>query len=61
MDIENVETLEKETVLEGGVAPDPKGKVSGSRLSVLHPLEHTSAPHQRCASCASFAITCAIH
>jgi hypothetical protein len=55
-DIGNVETLEKETELEGGVAPDPKGKAKEQTAaveSVLHnpapilPAEAPAAPAQQ--------------
>jgi hypothetical protein len=42
-DIGNVETLEKETELEGGVAPDPKGKAK-EQTAAVESVPHISAP-----------------
>jgi hypothetical protein len=55
-DIENVETLKKETELEGGVAPDPKGKAKEQTAAVesvphipasVLPAEAPAAPTQQ--------------
>jgi hypothetical protein len=42
-DIENVKTLEKETELEGGVAPDPKGKAK-EQTAAVESVPHIPAP-----------------
>jgi hypothetical protein len=42
-DIGNVETLEKETELEGGVAPDPKGKAK-EQTAAVKSVSHIPAP-----------------
>jgi hypothetical protein len=42
-DIGNVETLEKETELEGGVAPDPKGKAK-EQTAAVESVPHILAP-----------------
>jgi hypothetical protein len=41
--IGNVETLEKETELEGGVAPDPKGKAK-EQTAAVESVPHIPAP-----------------
>jgi hypothetical protein len=42
-DIGNVKTLEKETELEGGVAPDPKGKAK-EQTAAVESVPHIPAP-----------------
>jgi hypothetical protein len=42
-DIENVETSEKETELEGGITPDPKGKAK-EQTAAVESVPHIPAP-----------------